>query len=67
MKSTRCDCNVTKGQRQHKHIWMYGTFCDICNADFDTWLKEEKEEVAFNLMVKDFNRMLVKMSIDEGK
>jgi hypothetical protein len=47
---------------------MYSSFCDTCNCDdFDAWLQQEKEEVVFNLVVNDFNRMLCRMCIDEGK
>jgi hypothetical protein len=67
--STICsDCNEATGEQKHhhKHIWMYSTYCDTCNCDFDTWLQEEKEKVVHSLVLNDFNHMLFEMC-DEGK
>lgn len=69
MNSTICyDCNTDTGELKlrHKHIWMHSKFCDTCNCDFDTWLAKEREKVARDLVLNDFNHMLFVMA-EQGK
>jgi hypothetical protein len=65
MTRTCSECNgVTGENKRHKHIWMYSSFCDTCNCDFDKWLQKEKDQVVFDLVTKDFNHMLFEMGTE---